>query len=172
MSFGIIKKKRITGADLFVAIMQICAVFPVLYLVYVPGYMPLLKNRGVLTCVFDLGCSALPRIETFLISLVYRLTLNEIVVAFIFPAAALALGIIMNRLLRERYETARRTRLVLIALVALDIVLRLLPLNINRVFPQTIDIVAFAVRLGCLALIILDLVFDAKERKAGEKPEP
>ena len=165
MKFGIIKKKKLTGADLYVRIMQICAILPVLYLVYAPGYIKLFAERGVLTYGLEFGASAVPRAESLLISLLYRLTAKELIVCFAFPVFALAFGIVMNKLLREKYETARVVRIILLVLVAADLVLRLLPLHFNSVYPQGIDIAAFVLRLGCLALIAADLIADAKEKK-------
>lgn len=168
MRFGVHLKKKLTGTDLYVHVMQVVSIFPVLYLVYAPGYMPLFRQKGFLTRVFEFGCSALPRIETYLISLLYRLSFSEPAVSFAFPVAALAFGLIMNKLLHEKYAASRNTRFVLAALVAVDLVLRLLPLHFNEVFPQAVDIAAFVLRFICLALITIDLIVDSREKKAGE----
>ena len=51
----------------------------------------------------------------------------------------------------------RAARLAFALCVAVDLILRLLPLSINSAFPVACSIIGFAVRLGCLALILLDL---------------
>ena len=154
MKFGFENRKHLTGADLAVRVMQIAALLPAPYVIAIPGYPALISRRGVLSGLFDLGLSALPRLETLGLSALYHLTLSELAVYFAALGFALILGIASKRLL-ERFP--RAARLMFAALIVLDLVLRLIPLNVNRAFGLAYGIAGFAVRLGCLALILLDL---------------
>lgn len=154
MKFGFENRKHLTGADLSVRVMQIAALLPAVYLITIPGYPAITTQRSVLSALFDLGFSALPRLETLALSFLYRKTASEMVLYFVMLIAALALGLAAKKLL----ERAPRTvRLVFAALIAVDLVLRLLPMRFNTVFGLPCAIAGFAIRLGCLVLILLDL---------------
>ena len=75
-------------------------------------------------------------------------------------AAALFYGVVMNRLLHS--ERGRTTRVVLAVLIAIDLILRLLPLGFTKAFGLPCEILAFALRSASLVLVVLDL-------RAGKK---
>ncbi len=154
MKFGFENRKHRTGADLCVRILQIASLLPALYMLVVPGYPGIVTHRSVLSVLFDLGFSALPRLETLALSLLYRRTGSEIMMFFVLLIAALAFGLLSRRLL-ERFP--RATRLVFAVLICVDFILRLLPLRVNTAFGLPCAAVGFAAQLGCLALIALDL---------------
>lgn len=150
-----------TGADLYVAVMQLAALLAGLYLLVIPGYPALLTHRSALSGVFTLGMSALPRWEAAALSLLYRLTASEVAVFFGMVGGALAFGLAAGRLLTGE-RTARTVRVILAALIAADLALRLLPLRWNTLFPLPYAIAGFVLRLGCLALVLRDLRVSSK----------
>lgn len=154
MKFGFENRKHLTGADLAVRVMQIAALLPAPYLLAAPGYPSMLTRHSFLSTLFKLGLSVLPRPETLGLSLLYRLTFSELAVFFAPLIFALILGLASKRLF-QRFP--RAARLAFALCVAVDLILRLLPLSINSAFPAACGIIGFAVRLGCLALILLDL---------------
>ena len=154
MKFGLDTRKQLTGADLYVRAMQIAAILPVPFVFVSPGYPALLTQNSVFSAMFDLGLSILPRAETFGLSLLYRGAVSELAAYFAMLIWALAFGLIMKPLLQN---FPRAVRLVCIGLIAADLVVRLLPLHCNQIFALPYAAAGFAVRLGCLALLLLDL---------------
>lgn len=154
MKFGFENRRQLTGADLYVRIFQVASLLPALYILILPGYPGIVTHRSVLSALFDLGFSALPRTETLLLSLLYRRTGSEILMFFALLLAALMFGILSKRLLAR---TPRATRLVCALLICADFALRLLPLRVNTAFGQPYSAIGFAVRVLCLALIAMDL---------------
>ncbi len=157
MKFGLEEKKRMTGAGLYARAFQLTALLPVLYFFAVPNYMPVITKPGILSFLFDLGISALPRSEALILSCVYRLTSNEIIVHFAILLTAFAFGIAANKLLKGSPKTARTARIVFAVLIGADLLIRLLPLRFNIAFGLGTAIAGFAVRLVCLMLILCDL---------------
>ena len=154
MKFGFENRKQHTGADLYVGAMQIVSLLPALYILVGPSYPALFVRKSVMSVLFDLGFSALPRLETLALSLLYRLTASEVTTFFVLVGGALVFGLAAKKLLSR---APRATRLVCAALIAVDLVLRLLPLRCNTAFGTPCAIAGFAVRLACLILILLDL---------------
>jgi hypothetical protein len=166
MKFGINIRKKITGAELSVRLFQLLSVLPVLYIAVTSAYLALVTEKGVLQALCEYGTAALPRAEAFLLSLLYRKTGHEVLVAFVLLAAALIMGFGGGAVLRAKHDTARAARWVYAALIAADLILRLLPLQMNRVFSLPAAVVGFAVRLACIVLILLDLYADGKAAPA------
>ena len=160
MKFGIDIRGRLTGADLAVRIVQIAAALPMLYFVILSGWLSLLTMETPLTYLFSLGVCAIPRAVALGLSALYRHTGGEVLFSMLLAAAALFYGVVMNRLLHS--ERGRTARVVLIALIAIDLVLRLLPLGFTKAFGLPCEIIAFALRAVCLVLILLDLRADKK----------
>ena len=163
MKFGINIRKKLTGAEVYVRVFQISSILPVLFVLAASGYTPVLANRGIFSFLFRLGLSAVPRPEALALSLVYRRTVSEVILSFALLVIALAFGLAANRLLRGSRRTARVCRVVLLALVGADLVLRLLPLDFNGTFGLPAAILGFAIRLVCLVFIALDLRADSRE---------
>ena len=155
MKFGVSVRNRLTGADLAVRVYQVISILPVLYLLVAAGYPALFASRNLFSFLFDLGVSALPRAEALCAAFVYRMTASEIVFSMAFLVLALAVGLIANRVLHG--ERARIARMVYAALIGADLLIRLIPLHVSGVFGMPVTILAFLIRLGCLALILLDL---------------
>ena len=158
MKFGVSVRNRLTGADLAVRVYQVISILPVLYLLVAAGYPALFASRNLFSFLFDLGVSALPRAEALCAAFVYRMTASEIVFSMAFLVLALAVGMAANRVLHG--EHARIARMVYAALIGADLLIRLIPLiplHVSGVFGMQATILAFLIRLGCLALILLDL---------------
>ena len=160
MKFGINLRRATTGAEGSVVIFQCISLLPALYIFVLSGYPRLSMQPSVLKALFDLGLSALPRAEGLALSLFYRRIPSEILVFFILTGFALAFGLLMGRLLKGDYRRAKRSRIVFAALIAIDLVVRLLPLRCNLAFGWPIAILSFFIRLACLVLILLDLRAD------------
>ena len=173
MNFGINERGKLTGAQLAVRIMQACAVAASLFTFIVPGYLSLLTHRGVLSTLVELGFGAIPRVEAVALSVIYRLTSSEILMHFGLLGFALVFGLIMEPLLSGKPKKAIAVRVVFAALIAIDLILRLIPIHINEAFGLHSSIFGFAVRLCCLGLIIADIVvFRRKARAEEEAPLP
>jgi hypothetical protein len=163
MRFGFGEKTRMTGAGLYSRILTLTALLPAVYIFIVSGYPSVIMRGGVLPFLCDVGAASLPRAELLFLSWLYRLTSSEIVFDFVMLALALAFGVVSRRLLRGKHP--REVRVVFAALVAADLVLRLVPAHFNIAFGWPAAIIGFIVRLGCLLLILLDLRAEKKKDK-------
>lgn len=163
MKFGVNLRREKTGAELSVVIFQIISLLPALYIFVLSGYSYLMTKPSFLKTLFDLGLSALPRAEGMALSLLYRRSSSEMVAFFALTGFALTFGLLTGRLLKGDARSARASRVVYAALIAVDLIVRLLPLRNNLAFGWPIAILAFLIRLGCLALILLDLRADRKQ---------
>ena len=157
MCFGLDWRHKRNGAEASVLVFQAMSLLPGLYIFGAAGYMALAARETLLSALFDLGMAALPRWEAAALSLLYRASGSEVAVFFALVGAALAFGLLAKKLLREKPRTALTARYVFAGLIAAELALRLLPLGVNRAFPTWAAVAGFAIRLGCLALIVLDL---------------
>lgn len=164
MNFGFEWRGRLNGAEAYVRIFQLSSLLPGLYILVAAGFMAVVTGNNLFSALFDLGLAAIPRWEAAALSALYRASGSETAVFFALVGAALALGLLAARLLREKRETARTGRYVFAGLIAADLVLRLLPLGINRALPVWAAAAGFAIRLGCLVMIWLDLRAEKKSR--------
>ena len=171
MRFGINIRKKLTGAEIYVRVFQISSILPVLFVLAASGYTAVLTNRGIFSFLFRLGLSAVPSLEALALSLVYRRTASEVLLAFVLLGTALVFGLAVNRLLTGSHRTAWACRVVLLVLVGADLVLRLLPLGFNGAFGLPAAILGFVIRLGCLAFIALDLRADSRTARAAAPSE-
>lgn len=160
MKFGIDIRGKLTGADLAVRITQIAAALPMLYLVILSGMLSLLTRETPITVLFSLGVCAVPRAVALGLSALYRHTGGEVLFSMLLVAAALFCGVVMNRLLHS--ERGRTVRIVLAAWIAVDLIVRLLPLGFTKAFGLPCEILAFALRAASLVLVLLDLRADQK----------
>ena len=163
LRFGVGLRGSLSGAELSVRILQGAALPPALFILLVSAYPPAMLHRGVAAVLFELGLSALPRWELLLLSLLYRLSGSEVLLAFALLVFALVFGLIAGRLLRSK-RSAVTARKVYAALVLADLALRLLPFRFNLAFGLPFVIAGFLLRLGCLALVWLDLRAAKKAR--------
>jgi hypothetical protein len=162
MKFGIGIRKKLSGAGLYLYVLQFSALATCAYMLVASGYLGLLAKKNVLSVLFDLGASALPRWETLLLSYVYRFSLSEVVLYFAVLGTAIVYGIAMNKVFNAKHDTARKARIAVIALIGADLIFRLLPFHFNIAFGLPAAIFGFVVRAGCLVLLVLDLKADKK----------
>ena len=146
-------------------VFQLSSLLPGLYFLVAAGFMAVAASDNLFSALFDLGLAAIPRWEAAALSALYRATGSETAVFFALVGAALALGLLAKLLQREKRRTARAGRYLFAGLIAADLVLRLLPLGVNRAFPLWAAAVGFVLRLACLVMIVLDL---RAEKKAEE----
>ena len=169
IEFGIGKRKVYTGADLYVRIFQLVSILPLIYIFTATGYTALFRRSGaaakIISWLFDIGLSSLPRAEAWLLSWVYRLTSSEVIVYFALLITALALGMCTGALFGTTYNDdydksdrrARKNRIVFSALIAADLVMRLIPVHYNLVFGIAPAVIGFILRAACLCFLIMDI---------------
>ncbi len=165
MKFGIDSRKKLTGSTLYIYIFQACSLMPLLYIIIASGYLGLTGKNSILAYLFDIGMSAIPRPEALALSFVYRKFLSEITVYFLLAGIAFVFGIIADKLLKNGEKAAVRARIVFIALIAADLIIRLLPFGFNTGFGLIPAVIGLAIRLVCLILIIADLIAYKKENE-------
>ncbi|MBR6918583.1 MAG: hypothetical protein IKN38_10400 [Clostridia bacterium] len=119
-------------------------------------------TSSVVSFLYDLGASALPRGEMLLLSTLYRVTRNEIVLYFALALIAFVFGLAAGKCLKSD-KSAKIFRFVCASLIICDLAVRLLPLRFNSVFGTVPAIVGALIRLACLALVAKDLISDFKK---------
>ena len=162
IEFGINKRRKLTGADLYVRIFQICSLLPLPYIFVATAHPAILGTRNPLSILFDLGMSMIPRAEAFGMSYIYRITYSETAVYFVLPVLALVLGVIADRMLRGDLKASVNFHKTLAVLICLDLVIRIVPVRANLAFGIPAAIAGFAVRAACLYLVICDLKAEAQ----------
>ena len=156
VKFGVGLRKALSGAELAVRFGQVCSMLCALYLLVVSTYRPAMLHLGFPAVIFDLSASALPRWWLLLLAALYRFSGSEVLLSFAFLIPALAFGLAAGRLLQEK-GTAVAARRVYAALLLAELVLRLLPFRFNLPFGWPFALAGLLLRLGCLALVLLDL---------------
>ena len=167
VKFGIGIRKALSGAELAVRFGQVCSMVCAVCLLAVSTYRPAMLHRGPLAVLFGLGASALPRWWLLLLSRIYRLSGSEVLLTFAILVPALAFGLAAGRLLGEK-KTAAAARRAYGVLILADLVFRLLPFRFNLAFGFVFAAAGFLLRLGCLALVFLDLRAEKKARLPAE----
>ena len=167
VKFGVGLRKALSGAELALRFGQVCSMLSALYFLVVSTYRPAMLHFGPLSAVFCLSASALPRWWQLILAFLYRLSGSEVLLAFAILVPALALGLAAGHFLREK-RTAVGARKVYAALILADLVLRLLPFSFNLAFGLPFAIAGFLLRLGCLALVFLDLRAVRKAARDGK----
>ena len=157
VTWGTDDRKALTGAGLYVTVFQVSSLLPLPYLFAVVGYPVVITNRNVLSFLFDVGLMSVPRAEALALSYAYTTLSSELVVYFTLLGVALVVGLALGRLLRGGGEAALRLRRTLAALLAFDLVLRLLPFGFNLAFGLPAAIIGWLCRAACLAFVVLDL---------------
>lgn len=170
MKFGLGERKKLSGAELAVRIIQVSSVIPALLTFLLPGYLRLMTGRNLFSVLFEVGVNAMPRAESYALSWLYRLTSSEIVLHFAMLAFALAFGLVMGALLRGKPKKAFAVRVVFALLILADIVVRLLPLKLNSAFGSFYWVLGLVVSVACLVLTVLDLIFSRRPREEEPKP--
>ena len=156
VKFGVGIRGALSGGELAVRVTQAASLVCVLFLLGASVDRPVMLHRGPLALLFDLGASFLPRWFQLLLSFLYRKSGSEVVLAFALLIPALIFGLAAGRLLREK-AGAVAARKVYGLLILIDLVFRLLPFRFNLSFGWPFALAGFLLRLGCLALIWLDL---------------
>ena len=159
---------RLSGAKISVRIFQISSLLLLPYILVAAGSYSLFLQENFFSFLFRLGLESLPRLEVLLLSYLYEGTLSEVLVYLAAELIALAWGVIAGRLLASK-KTQRAVVYLIAALIALDLILRLLPLHINELNEIGWRAAGFAVRLAGLGLIAAGW---AAERKGSKTPDP
>ncbi len=157
VEFGIDIRRKLTGADLYVGIFQICSLLPLPYMFLARVHPPILGTRNLFSVLFDTGICALPRLEAYALSCLYRLTSSEVAVYFVILAIAITLGIIASRVLRGNPEASIRFHKAAEVLITLDLAIRIIPVKANFAFGIPAAAFGIAVRAVCLYLVIRDM---------------
>ena len=164
VEFGIDIRRKLTGADLYVRIFQICSLLPLPYIFIASAHPPVLSTRNLFSVLFDTGMSTIPRAEAYMLSYLYRQTSSEVAVYFVMLVAALALGVIAGRVLRGNPDASIRFHKIVAALIAVDLVIRIIPIKANITFGILPAAIGIAVRAACLYLVLRDLKEERKSR--------
>lgn len=157
VEFGIDIRRKLTGADLYVRIFQICSLLPLPYMFLATAHPPVLSSRNLFSVLFDMGIFSLPRLEAYALSGLYRLTSSEVVVYFVILAVAMALGFVSSRVLRGNPEVSIRFHKAAEVLITLDLSIRIIPVKANIAFGIPAAVIGLAVRAACLYLVIRDM---------------
>ena len=144
ITFGIRHRKVINGAALYLKIFQITSLLALPYIFLINVYPAVITGRNIWSVLFELGIVSVPRAEALLLSCIYKLTLNEVIVYFILLVIAFVYGLILNRLLDGPEKRAVLLRKILIVLIGTDLILRLLPFSFNYSFSW------YFIAFGCL----------------------
>ena len=96
VEFGIDIRRKLTGADLYVGIFQIFSLLPLPYMFLARVHPPVYSTRNLFSVLFDTGICALPRLEAYALSCLYRMTSSEVAVYFVILAIALLIGTIQG----------------------------------------------------------------------------
>ena len=163
MRFGYDEKLRVTGAGLYSRVMTLIPLLPAIYIFMVSGYPGIIAKKGLLAFLCNVGFAALPRYETAFLSWLYRLTSSEAVVDLVMLALAVAFGVISMKLLRGRRPVP--VRIVFLAVIAADLIYRLIPTTDSLAFGPVPEALGFAIRLGCGVVIALDIIAEKKRAK-------
>lgn len=155
--FGIDPRKKLNGSDLYVKTFQIMSMLPVVFVAVASGDLKLYSSGGPLAWLFELGTSALPRLEMLGLSFILRETSSEVIMTFVMLAIGLILGLLSNKIFREDDKRGVAARKVFMALIAIDLIVRLLPLEFNRTFGLPVMAAGFIIRAACIAALYLDI---------------
>lgn len=157
VGFGIDIRKKLNGSDLYVKTFQIASMIPVIYMFVASGSLKLFSTGGPLAWIFDLGMSMLPRVEVMGLSYLYRSTSNEIIMLFTMLAIGLVLGLLSNIIFREDEKRGIAARKLFMALIGIDLVIRLIPVRPNLVFGPVFAVIGLLVRAACIAALYMDI---------------
>ena len=157
VKFGIDIRKQLTGADLYVRIFQICALLPLPYLYIAMIDRGIGSSRNLLSVLFDIGMSSLPRVEAYALSFLYRMTLSEEKVFFVILIIAIALGFAADRVLRGNPELSVRMHKAFEVMICMDLAIRIVPVRANYAFGIPAAVAGFVIRAFCLYLLIRDM---------------
>ncbi len=155
--FGTDPRRKLNGSDIYVKTFQLASILPVFYLFMASGYLGIFSKRSVFSVLFDLGVSALPRAEALALSYLYRMTDNEIIMVFIMMIIGLILGLLSNKIFRESEKRGIAARKAFIALIAIDLVIRLLPMKFNLAFGWPAAMIGFIIRAVSIVLLYMDI---------------
>ena len=155
--FGVPERKSLTGAELAIRAFQVFSLLPIPYVLAIVGYPAISTTDNILSVLFGIGFASLPRAEALLLSACYRASLSEVTVIAILLLVVLVCGIVFRRLLARDDGSAVPLRRVYAVWIAVDLVLRLIPLPFNLAFGIVAQLIGFCLRLACLALVVLDL---------------
>ncbi len=155
--FGIDPRRKLNGSDLYVKTFQIISMIPVIYVAVASGDLKLFSEGGPLAWLFELGMAGLPRLEVLGLSYILRVTSSEVVITFVMLGIGLILGLLSNKIFREDEKRGVAARKVFMALILIDLIVRLLPLKFNLVFGLPMMAIGFILRAASIAALYMDL---------------
>ena len=157
LTYGLDVRRGLSGGALYVKIFQAVSILPLPYIFIATVYMGITGSTNLFSVLFDLGMAAAPRAEVLILSYVYRRTASESIVYFALPVIALILGIIADNVLTGNIRRSLIAHKIAAVLIALDLVIRLIPVHANIAFGLPAEVCGFAVRAICLWLVIRDI---------------
>ncbi len=149
------------GYMLYLYFLQIAAMLPLLYILNATGSNILYMKRGITAILYEIGTACLPRILTYGLSWLYRFSMSEVALYFGFAFFALIYGILVTQLVKKGNGILKAAAV----LVGIDLVLRLLPLHFNKVFPLYLTLIGLLVRGVSLFLLVREI----KEEKTTKE---
>ena len=159
------KKNALSGSLIYTRVFQVSCLLPLVYIFAVSGSGRIITEKGILSFLFDLGVSLLPRWLSLGLSCIYRLLGNEVILYFLLALIALAFGFIAKPLFSGRKSGA--VRIIFLVLICADLILRFVPLGFRPSFGLTVTVISFAVRAVCAGLLLFDII-TAKKKPAEE----
>ena len=166
VKFGIDVRRKLTGADLYVRIFQICSLLPLPYLFFAMIDPEIGRTRNVLSVLFDIGMSSLPRAEVLSLACRYHAMINEQEVFFAILVVAIALGLAAERVLRGDPALSIRLHKAWEVMICMDLAIRIVPVRANYAFGIPAAAAGFAIRAFCLFLIIKDMKAEERRKAA------
>lgn len=149
--------KSVTGAHLAVGIYQVASLLPLLYILAFVGYPAIITGTNMLSFLFDVGIMTVPRVEALGLSALYSATSSEVLVYFALPVPALVVGLVFGKMLLKGSAACVTIRRILVAFIACDLVLRVLPFGFNMAFGLPAAIIGWLCQAACLTFVVLDL---------------
>ena len=148
--------RAMTGASLALRIWQLTSLIPLFYVAGATVQLLSAREGGFFGWLLGAGICAMPRAEALALAFAYRLTAGEVILCLAPAVVALAVGIPLERLLRN-VKQGVRVRWAIVIFWAVDILAGLLPLAVNAAFGTAAAVPGLLIRLGCLALTAADL---------------
>ena len=150
-------KRSFSGAAAYVVTLQASFLATVPFILVASDTSSVISKHGVLQFLFEAGICSLPRAIALALSSLYRATSGEIWFCLALAAFALVFGLLRSRIFPPEGKSPA-VRCVFAALVAADLVVRLLPFSFNRVFGAAPSVVGSVVRLAALGALVYDII--------------
>ena len=153
------KRKLPSGSELYTLIFQVVSLLPLPYMVLLTGSFSVLIRHGMTAVMFELFMACVPRIWLFIVSALYRVTINEILVYFLILSVPLALGLYVKKYLYEK-DRMRILSKILIIFTLTDLLVRIVPLKYNQLFSFGYQVIGIIVCIISLIALLKDVFTD------------